>query len=120
MNFKQKIINYLEYRRQHRFEKMIERKHTYAILLMLNDRREAVRLEAVHALGFCRDDTAYQALNHLLRDPLSSVRKAAALALSNMNHPDSAESIQRQLSVEQDQPVIAVMNTALFRMKKNI
>ncbi len=119
MGFKEKIAHYLERRHQHRLEKMIKRKHTCAILTLLNDRRESVRLDAVRALGFCSDDLAYHALLQLLRDPLASIRKAAALALSDMNHPDSAASIQRQISVEQDQPSIIVMHTALFRMKKN-
>ncbi len=120
MNLKSKISNWLERQHQLRLERMIERKSTYAILMMLADRRECVRLDAVRALGFCDDDIAFQTLTELLRDPLASVRKAAALALSNMNRPGSAASIERQLHVEKDLPVIDVMRTALFRLKQTV
>lgn len=118
MSFKRKIFQWLERRQHHRLERLISKKRTYAILIMLSDRRESVRLDAVHALGFCRDDLAYQALTELLKDSLASIRKAAALSLAHMNHPGSAASIERQMRVEKDLPVIDIMRTALLQIQK--
>ena len=112
------LLERLEKRRQCRMERLISEKRTYALLLMLNDRRESVRLDAVRALGCCGDDLACQTLTELLRDSQASVRKAAALALADTNRPDSILSIQRQMDVEKDSPVIDAMHTALFHLRR--
>lgn len=122
MNLKQRLSKYLldwlEHRRQTHLEYLIEKKCTHALLMMLIDHRESIRLDAIHALGMCDNEIAFHALTKLLEDPLASIRKAAALSLSTMNHPGSIASIKRQLCVEKDLPVIDILHTALFRMKK--
>ena len=110
----------IERRRQARLESLIKRRRIHPILTMLADRRESVRLDAIHALGLCDDETACLTLTELLKNPLASVRKASALALSNHNRPNGIFAIERQMSVEKDQTVLDAMHTALLRMKKSV
>lgn len=100
-----------------RIERFAEKKNTVALLSMLHDSRETVRLAAIRALGWCVDDDAFNALAPLLHASESSVRRTAALALGDMGRPDGCACIERQMRVEKDEQVLSAMRVALCRRK---
>ena len=100
-----------------RIDRLAEQKNTAALLSMMYDPRESVRLAIIHALGHCPDDEAFSALSSLLRAPESAVRRAAVLALTDMNRPGCRECIVRQMALEMDRRVLGVMQASLARMK---
>ncbi|MDD1699321.1 MAG: HEAT repeat domain-containing protein [Methanoregula sp.] len=71
---------------------------TMPLLAVLNDRRLAIRLGAIEALGTIRDPRSYKPLIYMLdRDRNPEVRWVAAIALGNLGSPDAIDPLVRAL-----------------------
>ena len=71
---------------------------TLPLLAALNNRKIAVRLGAIEALGSIRDPRSYKPLIYLLdRDKNPEVRWVAALALGSLGSPDAINPLVRAL-----------------------
>ena len=101
----------------HRINRLTAKRKSTDLVLLLNDRREAVRLAAVRALGLCADDLAYEAVLPLLCHSEASVRKHAVLALSDMNRPEGRARIEAQKLIERDACVLSAIESALLHCK---
>ena len=98
-----------------RIDRLAAKRKTAALIALLNDRRESVRLAAIRALGICGDDPSYEAVLPLLSHSEAAVRKNAVLALSDMNRAESRTHIERRRCVERDSQVLTIIETVLLR-----
>ena len=101
-------------------EKLTAKKKTSALIPLTTDKNEEVRLAAVRGLGACEDDDAYNALVPLVHSSEAAMRKAAILALADMNRPSARGHIEHQLRVEKDAQVLAAIQNALSRIKDKL
>ena len=100
-----------------KIEKLTAKKNASALIPLTNSKMEDVRLAAIHGLGSCESDDAFNTLVPLVHDSSSSVRKAAILALADMNRPTGRVHIEHQMRAEKDSQVISAIQIALARLK---
>ena len=99
-----------------KIDRLAAKRQSTPLLPLLNDRREAVRLAAIRALGSCGDDLSYDTLISLIRHSEAAVRKTAVLALADTKRIEGRVHIERQRCVEKDSQVLAIIETVLMQL----
>lgn len=99
-------------------EKLAEKKKDAALIGLTTDKNEEVRMAAIRGLGQCDTDDAYNALVPLVHASDASSRRAAILALADMNRPSGRVHIEHQMRVEKDAQVLSAIQTALGSLKE--
>ena len=103
-----------------KIEKLTAKKKADALIPLTSDKDEAVQLAAIRGLGVCESDQAYNALVPLVHAASAAVRKAAILALAEMNRPSGRVHIEHQMRAEKDPQVLEAIQTALAKLKDTL
>jgi hypothetical protein len=77
-----------------------------ALFRFAADKRDTVRARAVEALGYVKNDKAYQyVLEALQKEKNATVRAGAALGLSHARRPEAIPALKAAVANEKSQPV---------------
>ncbi len=95
----------------------IEKGKASALVDLVHDKDESVRLEAIDGLGKLKSNDGVNPLTHLLHDPSAEVRKHSALALGEIGDPHSKAHISFAAEHESDAGVKEAMHAALTKLK---
>ena len=86
------------------------------ILGLVETRRDEARRDAIEAAARLGSPDAFGAIVPLLKDSDSTIRGAAARAITRMKHPDAARHIAEALKAEQDEFSIKQMAECLIEL----
>lgn len=95
----------------------IEKGKVSALVDLVHDKDESVRIEAIDGLGKLKSNDGVNPLTSLLHDPLGEVRKHAALALAEIGDAHSKAHVAFAADKEKDAGVKAAMVEALSKLK---
>ena len=90
------------------------------IVPLLTDRKQAIRLEAIKALGQIGDDNSVNNLILLLTDPDPVIRTQTAESMGDVGKDVCKTHLQSRVKVEQDQAVLDAIHHSIMRISKMV
>ena len=96
-----------------KIEKAIAKQKFEPLKKMADGRDEALKIEAIEAMGQIAGEDSFNYLTVALRHPSVSIRTAAAKGLGVLKNPKAAAFISHQIQQETDENVRKTMQNAL-------
>ncbi|MGI6671616.1 MAG: HEAT repeat domain-containing protein [Christensenellales bacterium] len=102
-----------------KIEKYVAKNKPQKIIPLLNNKDESVVLQAIEALGRCRDEDAFNVLVPLVHNGNEKVRHAAVLALGNTGRGKARVHLEHQRQIETSDAVKEAITQALTNVPKS-
>lgn len=99
-------------------EKAIEKKKFDPLKKMADGRDDALRLEAIEAMGKVPGEDSFNYLTGALRNPDAKIRTAAANGLGELKNPKARAFLDHSMQQEQDDTVRETMRGALALVRE--